>query len=430
MKTFPVLLKSMNDRIRPSDELLENTKAKMRAAIQTKEAPTKKRPVFHYSTALAGLALVLAGTTLLPHFNDSLSGLPHSGSRVSPEGNHSGFVTEKPSGGEESQGTEEPGGTQSNPNPSGPKMEPPKAAVQPPLYPPLPPESSGKNSEEQSEPNILSDGNSSDSKLQYPTLFYSKRLPTLSEIALVSDSSTAASSSAPSGEHSSTPSSPSDAPVQSSGTEPPSGANSAPYSSYDTPPDSNGMPGNTAESSIPSLNELTDGVTAPVVTVGDSTLYFQPISSMTVSSWTITDPETVEEKQWTAEDAVAYFGQDPQSFPLPQGLKLTSSGPFSVWFNKEGKPYYDSVGFEFSNGSYSLTITMSKIGIPKFRSITMSNRQGSVLNGVSMQIGCKSVAGQNDTYTAEFVSGGIGYQIISGNLSQREFITLIQSITS
>ena len=305
MKTFPVLLKSMNDRVRPSDELLEDTKAKMRAAIQTTEAPTKKRPVFRYSTALAGLALVIAGASFLPRLTNDLPGLPYSGNRTPSGGNSSGLIYGRPHDGEESQGTEKPGGTQTKPNSSGSKSAPPNAVVQPPLYPPLPPDSSGKDSEQQSEPNILSDDNRSDSKLQYPTLFYSKRLPTLSEIALAGDSSTAASSSAPTGEPSSVPSSPSDAPVQSSGMEPPSGAGIVPGSSHDAPPDASGTSDQGAEPSVPSLSELTDGVTAPVVTVGDSTLYFQPISSMTVSSWTITDPENVEEKQWTTEDVVA-----------------------------------------------------------------------------------------------------------------------------
>lgn len=267
-----------------------------------------------------------------------------------------------------------------------------------------------------------------DSKFQYPSLFYSKRLPTLSEIGVASEDG-GASSSAPIDDKPSVPSSPIDAPIQNPSSEPPSGANGALGANHETP-DASGTPGNAGEPSVPSLNELTGDMTASVVSVGDNTLYFQPISSMTVSSWTITDPENVEEKQWTTEEAISYFGRDPQNFSLPQGMKLTSSDTYSVWLDKEGTPYYDSVGFEFTNGSSTLTITMSKMGIPKYRSITMLNRQGSVLNGVSMQIGCKSVEGQKDTYTAEFVSGGIGYQIISGNLSQREFITLIQSITS
>ena len=428
MRTFPVLMKSMNDRVRPSDELLEDTKAKMRAAIQAKEAPIKKAPVFRYSTALAGLALVIAGATFLPHSTDNLSGLPYSGNDVSSKSPDSGFSTESPLGEEESRGSNDSSGSQTKPNPAKPNTVPPKATVQPPLYPALPPESAGKDSENQPQPNILAPNGSLDSKFQYPSLFYSKRLPTLSEIGVASEDGST-SSSAPIDDKPSVPSSPIDAPIQNPSSEPPSGANGALGANHETP-DASGTPSNAAEPSVPSLNELTDDTTASVVSVGDNTLYFQPISSMTVSSWTITDPENVEEKQWTTEEAISYFGRDPQNFSLPQGMKLTSSDTYSVWLDKEGTPYYDSVGFEFTNGSSTLTITMSKMGIPKYRSITMLNRQGSVLNGVSMQIGCKSVEGQKDTYTAEFVSGGIGYQIISGNLSQREFITLIQSITS
>ena len=418
MRTFPVLMKSMNDRVRPSDELLEDTKKKMRAALQAKEAPRKKRPVFRYSTALAGLALVLAGTTLLPHYTGGISKHPPLGNGVTHESPDRNFLPEPSHGGQKPQGFNDASSDQTEPNSPDSGSKPPKAEVQPPLAPPLPPKSDGKNSEQ---PNILAPGGTTDSNLQFPFLFYSKQLPTLGEIGLSGESST--SSSAPSTDLPPAPSSPSDAPVQSSGVEPPSGAS---HEDSNIGESSGGVP----ELSVPSLDELTDGTTASVVKAGDSTLYFQPISSITVSSWTITDPENVEEKQWTAEEAISYFGRDPRSFSLPQGMTLNSSGTYSVWLAKDGKPYYDSVGFEFTNGSSSLTITMSKMGIPKFRSITMLNQQGSVLNGVSMQIGCKSVEGQKDTYTAEFVSGGIGYQIISGNLSQREFITLLQSITS
>lgn len=418
MRTFPVLMKSMNDRVRPSDELLEDTKKKMRAALQAKEAPRKKRPVFRYSTALAGLALVLAGTTLLPHYTGSISKLPPLGNGASHESPESNFLPEPSHGGQKPQDSNDASSDQAKPNSPDSGNKPPKAEVQPPLAPPLPPVSDGKDSER---PNILAPGGTTDSNLQFPFLFYSKQLPTLGEIGLSGEGST--SSSAPDTDLPPAPSSPSEAPVQSSGMEPPSGASHGDSQASETS-DSESEP------SVPTPDELSDGITASVVKAGDSTLYFQPISSITVSSWTITDPENVEEKQWTAEEAISYFGRDPRSFSLPQGMTLNSSGTYSVWLTKDGKPYYDSVGFEFTNGSSSLTITMSKMGIPKFRSITMLNQQGSVLNGVSMQIGCKSVEGQKDTYTAEFVSGGIGYQIISGNLSQREFITLLQSITS
>ncbi len=428
MKRFPALMKSMNDRVRPSDELLEVTKQKMRAAIQAKEAPVKRQPVFHYSTALAGLALVIAGGGLMPHLTGSLAGLPYSASNPSPQNSNSGFSSELPPEEEESP---EPGDTSVLPDESSPSDSsdnPPDVVVQPPLYPTLPPESNGKDPE--SPPNVSDEGGSSDFQFQYPTLYYSKRLPTLSELGILGKDVNSLPTSEPSEETpSEEPSSPSDAPIQSSGLEPPSGANG--LSGEESHSSSDGeSSGDTNESSIPSANELTDGITAPVVTVGDDSLYFQPISSITVSSWTLSDPENVEKKQWSAEEAISYFGRDPQSFALPQGMQLNSSDGYSVWLDKEGNPYYDSVGFEFANSSSSLTITMSKMGIPKFRAITMLNQQGSVLNGVSMQIGYKSVAGQQDTYTAEFVFGGIGYQIISNNLSQREFITLLQSIAS
>ncbi len=420
MKTFPALMKSMNDRVRPSDELLEDTKNKMRAALQAKEAPRKKRPVFRYSTALAGLALVLAGTTLLPHYTGSISKLPPSGNGVSHESPENNFLPGPSLGEQNPQAPNDTHSDQVTPNLPDSSNQPPKAEVQPPLQPPLPPEPNGNNVDP---PNILAPGGTTDSYLQFPFLFYSKQLPTLGEIGLSGEGAGSASSSASNAESSSVPSSPSDAPVQSSGVEPPSGASHGDSQASETS-DSGSEP------SVPTLDELSDGDTASVVKVGNHTLYFQPISGITVSSWVITDPENVEEKQWTTEEAISYFGRDPQSFSLPQGMTLDSSDTYSVWLTKDGKPYYDSVGFEFYNGSSSLTITMSKMGIPQFRSITMLNQQGSVLNGVSMQIGRKSAAGQKDTYTAEFVSGGIGYQIISGNLSQREFITLLQSITS
>lgn len=421
MRTFSALMKSMNDRVRPSDELLEDTKQKMYAAIQAKEAPAAKKPVFRYSTALAGLALVLAGTTLLPHFTDDISGLSLPGNNVSSQSPEHNFSAEIPDGEEESKPSDDTSGAQVKPNSPGSVNKPPKVTVQPPVHSVLPPQSDGKEPETPQLPDMF--GGNPDSKFQYPALFYSKRLPLLSEIGLFSEGADDTSGSPSSEDNPAAPSSPADTPVQSSEIVPPSGANDENANLGETS-------GNGSESSVPSLNELTDGTTASVVTVGDNTLYFQPISNITVSSWTIDDPENVEEKQWTAEEAISYFGQDPQNFSLPQGMKLSSSGSYSVWLNKEGTPYYDTVGFEFSSSSSSLTITMSKMGIPKFRSITMLNRQGSVLNGVSMQIGCKSVEGEKDTYTAEFVSGGIGYQIISGNLSQREFITLIQSMTS
>lgn len=423
MRTLPSLMKSMNDNVRPSDALIEDTKQKMKAAIQPKEAPVKKQSVFRYSTVLAGLAIVVVGATIVPRFTENMY-IPDSGYGTSSGNTGSDFSSSDKPSEEVPLNPIGPNGARPKPDSSGfNKHEPPNAVVQPPLYPALPPESS-----QDADSDFSGESGSWDSKSRYPILFYSKRLPTLSEINLARDHAGSASND----DHSSSvpPGSPIDAPVQSPGVEPPSGA-VKPSGPSGEAPDTNGISGNPDESSVPTLDELIGGSTTPVVKVGENKLYFQPVSSITVSSWSLPDPESVEEKQWGTEEIITYFGRDPREFALPQGLNLVPfSGPISVWFDQEGKPYYDSVGFEFSNGSRTVTITMSKIGIPTSRSIFISNREGSVLNGASLQIGYQSVNGQNDTYTAEFVFGGIGYQIISDNLSQREFITLIQSITS
>ncbi len=160
------------------------------------------------------------------------------------------------------------------------------------------------------------------------------------------------------------------------------------------------------------------------------------------------DPEKTYDLQLTDDGIVKYFGREFRPSYVPAGIKEYDSG--NTWFikmNKDGSVAYDVVTVTYgeSNEDFlnpfrkELNVKVSKGKLPITCVIlTSDTKVDSNINGVKIGVGHSKIGynyndngkpeGYTDSYLAEFMYKGIGYQINSNNISQEEFIKVLLSI--
>lgn len=199
------------------------------------------------------------------------------------------------------------------------------------------------------------------------------------------------------------------------------------------------------------LTPLTPGEFTPEVEVTSGMLHFNKLESVNKTDFS-TNPDK-EAQTWTQEQVFEYLGKDPRPAQIPNDLVFIGgeNSQYTVFLEKNGEVAWDSFDFTYlapSDQDYdplrrSLNVSVSKGKLPLTDTvIDFDKAQESTLNGISLHLGysaveygpydekTKEAAGTFDEYVAEFMKDGIGYRIISQNLTQEEFIHALLSIVS
>jgi len=168
------------------------------------------------------------------------------------------------------------------------------------------------------------------------------------------------------------------------------------------------------------------------------------------------DPETTYRETWDWSKVVEYLGKDITPDYLMPGLQtnpwIDRQNQYLVILNNDGSIAYDRIWLEyyteypFDDGSQviggdstGIRIIASKMeGINDCGVVWGENMEESLLNGVIVRFGHRSFGygGTNenpdfyyDMYVAEFSKDGINYYVLSSNISEQEFVKMVDSLT-
>lgn len=158
------------------------------------------------------------------------------------------------------------------------------------------------------------------------------------------------------------------------------------------------------------------------------------------------DPETTYRETWTAAEAKAYIGQSLTPRYLLPGLSRAGSGGATVVRNNDGSLAYDIVTERYRSQAEgydplqkTFTVRATRLfASPEYLIGWPEGDQGqTVLGETTIRFGHQTVAyydggeepaGYTDRYVAEFSIGGAQFQVVSNNLSQREFLAMALSL--
>lgn len=173
------------------------------------------------------------------------------------------------------------------------------------------------------------------------------------------------------------------------------------------------------------ITSLKQGEHYPVVELSNGILYFGE-STPPMDSILYFDPETTTEHFLTQEEYIEYLGVDPRPSYVLTGLIEQPISSLKIIENKDGTIAYDNGYFNYSSqdNKKSLKISTSKGGYPMdcARIINASTSKSNI-NGIEINVGYN-----HDMYVATFMLNGIGYEIQSYNIPQKEFINTLVSI--
>jgi len=168
------------------------------------------------------------------------------------------------------------------------------------------------------------------------------------------------------------------------------------------------------------------------------------------------DPETTYRETWDWSQAVEYLGKDITPDYLMPGLQtnpwIDRQNQNLVILNNDGSIAYDRIWLEFyteypyedgsqviGGDSTGIRIIASKMEGIHDCVVWGENMEESLLNDVIVRFGHRSrgYGGTNenpdfyyDVYVAEFSKDGINYYVLSSNISEQEFVKMVDSITA
>jgi len=139
------------------------------------------------------------------------------------------------------------------------------------------------------------------------------------------------------------------------------------------------------------------------------------------------DPETTTQRSLTQAEYIEYLGVDPRPSYMLTELIEQPIDDLMIVQNKDGTMVYDNGYFNYSSqdNKKSLRISTSKNGYPiDCAFIVNKNNSKSNINGIDVNVGYN----QDSMYVATFMFNGIGYEVESYNIPQKEFIKILVSI--
>ena len=158
------------------------------------------------------------------------------------------------------------------------------------------------------------------------------------------------------------------------------------------------------------------------------------------------DPDTTYRETWTAAEAEAYIGRSLTPHYLLPGLSRAGSGGATVVRNNDGSLACDIVVESYRSQTEGYDPLQKTFTVRATRLFTTpgyligwpEGDQGqTVLGETAIRLGHQTVAyynggeepaGYTNRYVAEFSVGGAQFQVVSNNLSQREFLAMALSL--
>jgi uncharacterized protein DUF4367 len=187
-----------------------------------------------------------------------------------------------------------------------------------------------------------------------------------------------------------------------------------------------GINNQVSDKKVKIVTSLKDQTHSPVVELSRGILNFGE-STPSMDSILYFDPETTTERLLTQKEYIEYLGIEPRPSYIPPGLIEQAVNNFNVIENKNGTMAFDNGCFNYSSKDNKkiLTVTTSKGDYPKNCGlIANESNSKSNINGIEVNVGYD----QHSKYVATFIFKGIGYEIESVNITQKEFINVLISV--
>jgi hypothetical protein len=183
-------------------------------------------------------------------------------------------------------------------------------------------------------------------------------------------------------------------------------------------------------------------------------VHMNTVSEDTGASRLYFDPEKTYEETWDWNKIVQYLGRDITPDYIMPGLKINPNiAKQTVIFNNDGTMAYDAIWLEYyteypyADGSQSIggsstgiQIIASKAGHSGICGIYVwpEDMKESPLNNVAVKFGHANMGYGGtyekpdfyyDLYIAEYAKDGISFQVLSSNISEQEFVKMVDSLT-
>ncbi|MCM1989043.1 DUF4367 domain-containing protein [Oceanirhabdus seepicola] len=186
------------------------------------------------------------------------------------------------------------------------------------------------------------------------------------------------------------------------------------------------VPNDSVKEKIKIITSLKDGEHSSVVELSKGILNFGE-ATPPMDSIMYFDPKTTTERSLTQKEYIEYLGVDPRPSYMIAGLIEQPVDNLMIIKNKNGTMAYDNGYFNYfsEDNNKVLTISTSKGGYPKNCALIATESESkSNINGIEVNVGHSL----DSMYVATFMYKGIGYEIESYNISQKEFINVLVSI--
>jgi len=186
------------------------------------------------------------------------------------------------------------------------------------------------------------------------------------------------------------------------------------------------VPNDSVKEKINIITSLKDDEHYSVVELSKGILNFGE-STPPMDSILYFDPETTTERFLTKKEYIEYLGVDPRPSYMAAGLIEQPANKLMIIENKDGTIAFDNGYFNYysQDNKKSLTVSTSKGGYPKNCALIATESESkSNINGIEVNVGHSL----DSMYVATFMYKGIGYEIESYNISQKEFINVLVSI--
>ena len=186
------------------------------------------------------------------------------------------------------------------------------------------------------------------------------------------------------------------------------------------------------------------------VRLANGVLYF-PQADLRGGARLYYDPKEHYSESWTQAQITDYLGTDFHPAAVPADLreepgnekqKVTFKNDGSIAHAVFSAYYSEKIRDEEASEHWrTLVVEAAKGAVPTQCGIIVPDSEArSHINGVALTVGCRRMdygpysekdstpAGYYDVYVATFVYQGVGYYVQSDNLTQAEFVAVLQSI--
>jgi hypothetical protein len=192
--------------------------------------------------------------------------------------------------------------------------------------------------------------------------------------------------------------------------------------------------GQTAQDSADALPDLETGA-------AEKSLHFNTVAfpSSPSANRIYLDPEETYAQKLTFDELCEYYGRNPLPGFVPEDLTFSAADTeyteYSIFYFNNGDIAFDVTPFSYDSADFSrsLHLEVSKGRLPARDYGTPGDPVKSYIDGVEMILGnAVYTYADNSTitvYSAEFLYQGIGYFISSDNLTEKEFLDVLHSIT-